>query len=671
MTDTGRSQSVVRGGAAGDASNDERPDRVGQVLAGRYRIEKELGAGGMGTVYRAEHVHMRKMVAIKVLHREMTYLPEVVARFEREAVAAARIEHPHVAAATDFGRLDDGSFYLVLEYVEGQSLRQVLDVTGAIRPELALHIARQIADGLAAAHAAGIVHRDLKPDNVMLITRESDSHFVKVLDFGIAKVEFGDAQSQLTQLGSVFGTPEYMAPEQAAGTPVDVRADLYTLGIILYEMLCGHSPFKDDDLVVVLTRQMTAEPPPLPAHIDPAISALTLQLLAKDPDARPDNAAELVARIDSLTEVAMGSSPMSAVAPLTPSPAGVDAQSLLSPSPPPGSFPDVSPPPPSTTLPGDDSVAFGETVLSLPGPAQIRQAAAAAPTKRPLDLLFEKFPVLKKNVDLGGQPVPVWGVALTGAVLGLIAVVALLGVVVAHGASGRPAASGSSAPGAPAVREPSRDVAALAASAATGNRDALRQLEALPEADRTAAEWRALGRGNAVIGQRKVSLAAYRKALALDASLAADKALIRDIRAAAQDPATAADAMQLAVARLGAVGADLVWDVWNDTRSNKALAEVNRTAKQTLDGTAIRAKASPALLVALDLDQAKSCASYKEILPRAEASGDVRSLTKLKRLAARRGCGFLGFSDCWGCLRGNKDLDEAAKAAEARSAPSF
>src|SRR5690606_10267208 len=188
---------------------------VGRVLAGRYRIERMRGAGGMGTVYRARHVHMRKTVAVKVLHREMTHLPEVVARFEREAVAAANIEHPNVAAATDFGRLENDSFYLVLEYIEGQSLTERLDREGVFPPPLALHIVRQIADALATAHAAGVVHRDLKPDNVMLVERDGDPGFVKVLDFGIAKVDMtGGDQQALTKLGSIFGTPDYMAPEQ-------------------------------------------------------------------------------------------------------------------------------------------------------------------------------------------------------------------------------------------------------------------------------------------------------------------------------------------------------------------------------------------------------------------------------------------------------------------------
>ena len=222
--------------------------RVGTVLAERYRIDALLGEGGMGRVYAAEHVLMRKRLAIKVLHRELTTVPEVVARFEREAMAAANIEHANVAAATDFGKLADGSVFLVLEFVQGKNLRDEI-ATGPFSEARALHVARQIASALGSAHALNIVHRDLKPENVMLVDRGGDPDFVKVLDFGIAKVPIGEvdraptaktaARTPITKAGMVFGTPEYMAPEQALGQTVDGRADLYALGVILFEMLAG------------------------------------------------------------------------------------------------------------------------------------------------------------------------------------------------------------------------------------------------------------------------------------------------------------------------------------------------------------------------------------------------------------------------------------------------
>src|ERR1700733_1883495 len=186
---------------------------LGQTLSGRYRIERIVGEGGMGTVYAVEHMHMRKRLAVKILHPEMTRRPEVVARFEREALAAAHIDHPNVAAATDFGKLDDGSFFLALEYVEGQGLREAL-TAGRLELGRALHVVRQIASALWRAHALGIVHRDLKPENVMLVRRDDDPDFVKVLDFGIAKVPVGSLVGEhkasgqaLTQLGMGAGPP--------------------------------------------------------------------------------------------------------------------------------------------------------------------------------------------------------------------------------------------------------------------------------------------------------------------------------------------------------------------------------------------------------------------------------------------------------------------------------
>src|SRR5687768_17603651 len=201
--------------------------RVGAVLADRYRIDSLLGEGGMGKVYAAEHVLMKKKLAVKVLHRELTTVPEVVARFEREAMAAANIENPNVAAATDFGKLPDGSVFLVLEYVQGKNLRDEI-AAGPFALDRALHITRQIASALGSAHALNIVHRDLKPENVMLVEKGADPDFVKVLDFGIAKVPIGEVDrsaqnskdAPITKVGMVFGTPEYMAPEQALGQPV-------------------------------------------------------------------------------------------------------------------------------------------------------------------------------------------------------------------------------------------------------------------------------------------------------------------------------------------------------------------------------------------------------------------------------------------------------------------
>lgn len=280
---------------------------VGDVVAERYRIERELGEGGMGVVYRAQHLHLRKPFALKVLLPEWTSSPEIVARFEREAVAAGNIRSPHVATATDFGRLPDGTFFLVMEYVEGRTLRDALD-SESLEPARALRIARGIASGLHAAHAAGIVHRDMKPENVMLVERDGDADFVKLLDFGIAKVEStlgaspAAGASPLTRVGSIMGTPDYMSPEQALGQPVDGRTDQYALGIMLFEMLTGTRPF-EGDAVSVLRQRVTSPPPELPVSLagslDPRAGSIVRRLLATAPGDRFVNAAEIVGEIDA------------------------------------------------------------------------------------------------------------------------------------------------------------------------------------------------------------------------------------------------------------------------------------------------------------------------------------------------------------------------------------
>ena len=286
--------------------DDPRPSAslcVGEVVADRYRIDAVLGEGGMGVVYRAEHLHLRKPHALKVLLPQWSATPEVMARFEREAIVAGKIASPHVVAATDFGRLPDGAFFLVMEYVDGRTLRAALQA-GALDPTRARHILGGVVSALHAAHALGIVHRDLKPENIMLVERDGDRDFVKVLDFGIAKVQgFGvDAtpatsatSTPLTQMGAVIGTAEYMSPEQAMGQPVDARSDLYSAGVVLFEMLTGHCPFAGS-AITVLRQHVIADAPVLPAAvtagIDPGVDANLRRLIAKVPVDRGQRAGE-------------------------------------------------------------------------------------------------------------------------------------------------------------------------------------------------------------------------------------------------------------------------------------------------------------------------------------------------------------------------------------------
>jgi len=230
-------------------------EMIGEVIDGRYRLDATLGRGGMGLVYRATHVGMRRQVAVKILHPSLATSPEVRNRFEREALAVGKIDHPNCVATYDVGRLSGGALYLAMELLEGRSLADVLEQERQIAPGRALHILAHVLRGLSAVHAAGLIHRDIKPENIFLIRVGEDLDFAKILDFGIAKPmsgELSDDGVRLTQAGMAFGTPIYMAPEQALGNPMDGRADLYAAAIIGYEMVCGQPPFYSEDKLEVM-----------------------------------------------------------------------------------------------------------------------------------------------------------------------------------------------------------------------------------------------------------------------------------------------------------------------------------------------------------------------------------------------------------------------------------
>lgn len=284
------------------ADEGPRDPYLGRVIDGRYRVEAVLGEGGMGVVYQISHVTLGKRMALKVLRGEMARDTDVVQRFIQEAQSATQIGHPNIIDISDFGRLPDQSAYFVMEYLDGVSLTQMIARGGSVPAQRALHIVRQIASALEAAHERGIVHRDLKPDNIFILKRGSDTDFVKVLDFGIAKV--GGAASKLTKTGMIFGTPHYMSPEQAAGHPVDRRTDIYALGVIMYEMFAGRVPFEGDTFMGILSKHMFQEPVP-PSQVRGAslgaLEHVILKALAKKVEARYQTMSELIGDIDRVS----------------------------------------------------------------------------------------------------------------------------------------------------------------------------------------------------------------------------------------------------------------------------------------------------------------------------------------------------------------------------------
>ncbi|MDX2091350.1 MAG: serine/threonine-protein kinase [Kofleriaceae bacterium] len=266
---------------------DPSPTLVGQVVEDRYLVETLLGRGAMGTVYRARHMKVGREVAIKVMHEELTRDPKMVARFEREAALAARLTHKNLVAVLDVGETPYGQQFMVLELARGETLAAAL-ANGPLRPARVIALVKQLLQGLDHAHRAGLVHRDLKPENVVLERDDHGDEVPRILDFGIAVLRERDdtaAGQRLTDAGSVLGTPPYMAPEQAFGDAPDPRTDLFALGVMTYELLCGRQPFSGTGVEIMLSN-INHDPPPLAERapgvvVEPALEAFARKLMAR------------------------------------------------------------------------------------------------------------------------------------------------------------------------------------------------------------------------------------------------------------------------------------------------------------------------------------------------------------------------------------------------------
>ena len=348
-----RDPAVVRSGNVVRASS-RREELIGTTVAGRYEIKSRLGAGGMGTVYLAQQTAVDRRVVLKFLHPEFSSRADLEERFHREARAASKLNHPNTIVLHDFGQTEDGKLYMAMEYLEGRSLSDLIDSAGALSPLRAVGVTLQILTSLTEAHAKGVIHRDLKPDNILLVKRGGVVDFVKVLDFGIAKIreqslemseggggvapqdEEQDTKSweeltreleqavvdaasgeeltasrqeeiaRLTQHGEICGSPGYMAPEQIRGDSIDHRADLYAVGVILYQLLTGTNPFKGRSIPVMLLRTMDKQVKPLrqtrpDLSLPRALDDLILRCLSKDPAGRPGSAEEVAEQLRQIS----------------------------------------------------------------------------------------------------------------------------------------------------------------------------------------------------------------------------------------------------------------------------------------------------------------------------------------------------------------------------------
>ncbi len=660
------------------------PLEEGAVIGERYRIIKLLGEGATGTVYAAEHIPLRKKVAVKILHPELTDTPEGVARFEREAMATSRIEHPNVAAAVDFGKFADGSMYLALEYVEGLSLRDEI-AKGPLGVQRSLHIARQIASTLAAAQSLDIVHRDMKPENVMLVTKGEDTDFVKVLDFGIARVPMEEsaagAPQALTKAGAVFGTAEYMPPEQGIGQKVDTRADLYALGVMLFEMITGVRPYGARADLGILAQQITQ---PLPTfaerapgiEVPPALERLVRRLLAKRPQERIQKAEDVVKAIDSLAEgEAPGSAEPAASANVEePLPAFELATQL------PGAIA-----PPQTRADAAQSNAARSDVERAPdAPPQARPgeapsnrprpsvAAAAASLSKSVSQSFGKMSAM---IDTRKRALPEPLRSLLLRVPAGLLVVVIIGLILlllanvgmwAHRAQASRTAAAAASASALASRQAQAAVAASASAQASPIADG--EPAHVISADSDAKD------PNALLDQFQTKL---REGKELDAVNGVVRVLGKhpdrrnDPRVANILFKTASStakgvsntSFSLLEGMMAAPGAEIVYQLAVD--KSMPLFVRSRAAKWLHTPQFDRA-ASDALRVAAKIRFAPTCEAKHALLPMVGKSGGSAALSVLQELRGESGCGLSGKEDCYACLRGDNQLKDAIASIEAR-----
>ncbi len=599
--------------ASSEESSDDA-DLTGRMISERYLVEGCLGVGGMGTVWRAEHTLMKKTVALKVLNPDVIGRGEAVERFRREAQAAAHIDHPNVCVATDFGEMADGGFFLVMEYLEGNTLDETLVCVERFDPLRAIHILDQILAALEQAHNLGVVHRDLKPENVMLVERDGDNDFVKIMDFGVARVRIGEdgADARLTQAGRVYGTPMYMSPEQAAGAEdIDQRADLYSVGVMLFEMLTGQLPFVDKNPARVMAMHMTEEPPSVRQRVPEArlpkrLDRLVRRLMAKEPADRPASARQVR---DELASIAQTRS----------------TQSWM---------------------------AFTLEAADTGGEALRHVAQEVRPWLQTVRAWVHEKPRTR-------------GLALGALVVLLVALVAV--PLVTDWGSAAPASTQEARQKEAQELADERDdyldnidASDIVDTLATGDaNDAIARLDKLIKKHGPNAHLFFLqARANAVVGDWKKALQFYQKALEREPRYASEDRLVDDV----VDRYESGDDNQVALAQK--ILLDQLPPAVGDRRLS-ALARmgdgftVRRRAREALEKSGRLAKLEPWNRASIALRFAHGCSEHRQQIEAIVKAGDARGLQVLRYYdhQPRTGCGAFDRHDCYGCIR--KDLAKA------------
>ena len=601
--------------------------QVGQVIDDRYRITGVLGRGGMGTVYAAEHVIIRRPVALKILRRELAELTELSRRFEREAFAIGRLAHPNCVEVSDSGKAADGTLFLAMERVDGTLLSTVLGRESTLEFRRAAHIVGHILRGLAHAHRAGIVHRDIKPENIILVECEGDSNFAKILDFGIAKL-IGEAalasgsDGTLTSMGTTFGTPAYMPPEQALGGPIDGRADLYAVSVLFFELITGAVPFRGADRLE-LVKAHTVAPVPRMADVVPgvvipeSVEAIIRRGLAKQPADRMDDADHYLAEL----ERALAASPSWNR---------------------------------SRGISAGDSAAVSRPDL----PASNAERSSHR-TERPAGRLFDRanIPIEPRAGDR--RPSRPMAVAI-GAILIVALAVVLRSCTGAEHA--QPTTSEKAYPFLPSAQPPSRP-SALAQQAESWllrgePQKVIELVEKHPDGDADGHAQLQLAHALAAVGRNRAAISAYRNAvdrtpaLDRDSTMRIQVALMQDN----SDSQVAMAASEFLAVRLGDERARqrLV-----TTASSHKRMRIRHRARELAEQLQLGDKVDRLRSYSLDLQQGKRCEDRRKIVLKLRELGDPRAIPELLRARDRKGGGILGIGRrrINGCLR--QDADEA------------
>lgn len=590
--------------------------RIGEVIDNRYRIDSLLGRGGMGVVYRGTHVGLRRPVAVKVLHAVLAATPEVRSRFEREALAIGKIDHPNCVGVYDVGTLPDGSLYLAMEFLEGRTLGSLIEKERQLPIPRVLHIMRHVLRGLAHVHAAGLIHRDIKPENIFLVREGDDIDFAKILDFGIAKPVIADTVDdgvKLTQAGMAFGTPIYMAPEQALGNPLDARADLYALSVMAFELLTGNPPFFSDDKLEVMSMH-TARPLPSMASrtiagghkVPAAIERMVAHGLTKRPTERYVSADEYLEAIDA-AEHAIADSMFND---MEDDNAGV----------PQGREPDGSQPLMNVlTETGSLQIGSGPVGAGPVGalPSEMHRALSPG-TSGHLEISAATY-THSEPVLLTQRRRPAW---VSWMFLALFA--AALGAGVALWS----------------LRDQSSDVGGPAheASVALEHGDAAKAIKIIEknkEYDKSPEMLLVLGHARSAKRDSSQAIDAYKKALTLKSELESDPMLRANLKSLTddKDAEVAGPALDLLVGRTKADDAQarLIAAAASDTLERRRAARIVAEHYSLID------KLDLFTMYTLDLDQESSCEKRKEVVGKLRAMGDPRAIPALDRAKTRLG----------------------------------